>query len=53
MMLEDAAKLFTDHYGTWNETAAAAMGPFAKAGKIFVLCLELAHLKGCQAIASS
>ena len=35
-MLEDAAKLFSDHYGTWGEKAASAMGPFAKAGKTSV-----------------
>ena len=46
-MLEDAAKLFSDHYGTWDAKAASAMGPFAKAGKTSVnIWLELVHIKG-------
>lgn len=33
-MLQDASKLFSDHYGVWGEHAAQAVGQFAKAGKL-------------------
>lgn len=33
-MLQEASKLFSEHYGIWGEHAAQKMGNFAKAGKL-------------------
>lgn len=33
-MLEEASKLFSEHYGVWSEHAAKMVGEFAKAGML-------------------
>lgn len=33
-ILQEAAQLFSAHYGVWSEHAAKAVGEFAKAGKL-------------------
>ena len=33
-MLQEASKLFSDHYGIWDNHAAQVVGEFAKAGKL-------------------
>lgn len=33
-MLQEAADLFSENYGTWSEHAAQAVGKFAKAGEL-------------------
>jgi hypothetical protein len=33
-MLQEASKLFSDHYGIWDQHAAQVAGEFAKAGKL-------------------
>ncbi len=32
-MLQEASRLFSEHYGVWNDEAAQYVGSFAKAGK--------------------
>ena len=33
-MLQEASRLFSEHYGVWGEHAAQVVGKFAKAGKL-------------------
>ena len=33
-ILQEASRLFSEHYGIWSEHAAQAIGEFAKAGKL-------------------
>ena len=38
-MLQEAARLFSEHYGVWDKQAAAMMGGFAKAGERYLSSL--------------
>lgn len=33
-MLQESSKLFSEHYGIWDEHAAQEVGEFAKAGRL-------------------
>ena len=36
-MLQEAAQLFSEHYGIWGEHATQKLGRFAEAGKIILI----------------
>lgn len=33
-MLQEASRLFSEHYGVWGKNAAGVVGAFAKEGKL-------------------
>lgn len=39
-MLQEAAQLFSDNYGIWDEHAAQVVGKFARAGKSSQIWLQ-------------